>query len=161
MNYLGCAPQTNRSQPNYPDSQSVLRTITRQGYKLWSPLFYHYSFILLYYKHYLFLPGEQNGHDLSQWMIQLTLNLSTQSPAFLQFLQKLSQNSQKYFFLLCNSKEKSRTVKYGTTQYKSRRRLKGPRRPTEPSDLLDFEKAARLRQQPQPFRSFLHGLRFI
>ena len=24
----------NRSQPNYPDSQSVLRTITRQGYKL-------------------------------------------------------------------------------------------------------------------------------
>ena len=24
----------NRLQPNYPDSQSVLRTITRQGYKL-------------------------------------------------------------------------------------------------------------------------------
>ena len=27
-------PKKNRSQPNYPDSQSVLRTITRQGYKL-------------------------------------------------------------------------------------------------------------------------------
>ena len=27
-------PKYNRSQPNYPDSQSVLRTITRQGYKL-------------------------------------------------------------------------------------------------------------------------------
>ena len=27
-------PKYNRSQPNYPDSQSVLRTITRQSYKL-------------------------------------------------------------------------------------------------------------------------------
>ena len=27
-------PKYNRAQPNYPDSQSVLRTITRQGYKL-------------------------------------------------------------------------------------------------------------------------------
>ena len=27
-------PKQNRAQPNYPDSQSVLRTITRQGYKL-------------------------------------------------------------------------------------------------------------------------------
>ena len=27
-------PKYIRSQPNYPDSQSVLRTITRQGYKL-------------------------------------------------------------------------------------------------------------------------------
>ena len=27
-------PKYNRSQPNYPNSQSVLRTITRQGYKL-------------------------------------------------------------------------------------------------------------------------------
>ena len=27
-------PKYNRSQPNYPDSQSFLRTITRQGYKL-------------------------------------------------------------------------------------------------------------------------------
>ena len=30
---------------------------------------------------------------------------------------------------------------------KGRRGLKGPRRPAEPSDLLDFEEAARLRQQ--------------
>ena len=27
-------PKYNRSQPNYPDSQSVLRTVTRQGCKL-------------------------------------------------------------------------------------------------------------------------------
>ena len=27
-------PKYNRAQPDYPDSQSVLRTITRQGYKL-------------------------------------------------------------------------------------------------------------------------------
>ena len=27
-------PKSNRSQPNYPDSQSVLRTTTRQGYNL-------------------------------------------------------------------------------------------------------------------------------
>ena len=27
-------PKYNRAQPNYPDSQSVLRTITQQGYKL-------------------------------------------------------------------------------------------------------------------------------
>ena len=27
-------PNYNRSQPNYPDSQSALKTITRQGYKL-------------------------------------------------------------------------------------------------------------------------------
>ena len=31
---LSKKPTYNRSQPNYPDSQSVLRTITRQGYKL-------------------------------------------------------------------------------------------------------------------------------
>ena len=38
-------PNYNRSQPNYPDSQSVLRTITRQGYKLRSPLHYCHNFI--------------------------------------------------------------------------------------------------------------------
>ena len=27
-------PKYNRAQPDYPDSQSVLRTITRQGYEL-------------------------------------------------------------------------------------------------------------------------------
>ena len=27
-------PKYNRLQPNYPDSQSLLRTLTRQGYKL-------------------------------------------------------------------------------------------------------------------------------
>ena len=38
-------PKYKRSQPNYPDSQSVLRIITRQGYKLWSPLHYCHIFI--------------------------------------------------------------------------------------------------------------------
>ena len=30
-------PKYNRAQPDYLESQSVLRTITRQGYKLWFP----------------------------------------------------------------------------------------------------------------------------
>ena len=51
------------------------------------------------------------------------------------------------FYLVCNSKEGSRTVHYSTKYIKGRRGLKDPRRPTEPSDLLDFEEAARLRQQ--------------
>ena len=46
MNHLDYAPQTNRSQPNYQESHSALRTITRQGYRLWSPLIYRYKFIL-------------------------------------------------------------------------------------------------------------------
>ena len=37
-------PKHNRSQPNHPDSQSVLRTRTRQGYKLWSLLYYFFLF---------------------------------------------------------------------------------------------------------------------
>ena len=59
--------------------------------------------------------------------------------------------------LLCNSKEGSRRVNYGTGQYKGRRGLKGPRRPTEPSDLLDFEESVRLRQQLQLLPFDLHG----
>ena len=37
-------PKYNRLQPNYPDSQSVLRIITRQGCKLWSTLHYCHIF---------------------------------------------------------------------------------------------------------------------
>ena len=53
------------------------------------------------------------------------------------------------FYLLCNSKEGSRTVHYSTKDIKGRRGLKGPRRPTEPSDSLQFKEAARRCQQPQ------------
>ena len=70
------------------------------------------------------------------------------------FYKKKLQNA-KYIFLLCNSKEESRTVNYGTGHIKSRRGLKGPRRPTQPNDLVYFEKAARLRQQPQLFPHYL------
>ena len=49
------APKYNRSQPDYPNSQSVLRTITRQGYKLRSAVYYCHIFITLYYTHLYFL----------------------------------------------------------------------------------------------------------
>ena len=64
---------------------------------------------------------------------QLNLWFST------NFYINTTKNSQKYFYLLCNSKEESRTVRYSKTQCKRRRSLKGPRRPTELSDWLDFE----------------------
>ena len=161
MNYLDHAPQTNRSQPIYPDSQSVLRTITRQGYKFWSPLIYHYNFILFILQA-LFISTRR-----ARWLRPFTVDdsaypqLANLISYFSKFSTKTIAKKPKFFYLLCNSKEESRTINYGTRQYKSRRRLKGPRRPTEPSDLLDFEKAARLRQRPQPFRSFLQGPRFI
>ena len=37
-------PKYNRSQPDYPNSQSVLRSRTRKGYKLWSLLYYCQKF---------------------------------------------------------------------------------------------------------------------
>ena len=64
----------------------------------------------------------------------------------LQIFTKIIAKSQEHVYLLCNSKEESRTVNYRTKHIKGRRGLKGPRRPTEPSDLLYFEKTARLRQ---------------
>ena len=66
-------PKYKRSQPNYPDSQSVLRTITRQGYNfvLFILLPYFYIFCLtrtinFYLKLLLYLiPNyvEQDSHD--------------------------------------------------------------------------------------------------
>ena len=38
-------PKYDRSQPKYPNFQSVMRTITRQGYMLWSPLYYCHVFV--------------------------------------------------------------------------------------------------------------------
>ena len=73
--------------------------------------------------------------------------LANSTPALylLRFYKKL-QKSQKYFYLLCNSKEENSTVRYCTRHLKMPPRAKGARRPAEPSDLLYFEKAARLRQ---------------
>ena len=65
-----------------------------------------------------------------------------------KFLQKILPKSQKSVYLLCNPKEEGRTVNYRT------KHMKGRRRPTEPSDLLEFEKAIRLRQQSQLVWSF-------
>ena len=76
------------------------------------------------------------------------LDSSTPDLYLLRLLQKITKKP-KIFFLLCNSKEESPTINYCTWRRKGRRGLKGPRRPTEPSDLLYLEKAARLRQQPQ------------
>ena len=62
---------------------------------------------------------------------------------------------------MCNSKQESRTSLDGTKQCNGRRRLKGPRRPTESKDLLYFEEAARLRQQPQLFGSLQTAARTL
>ena len=89
------------------------------------------------------------------------LLLANSTPDFLQIFTKRLQKSQKSFYLLCSSKEESRTVNYGARQYKGRRKLKGPRRPTEPSDILDFEKTAQLRQQTYFFKPLPPSPRFI
>ena len=89
----------------------------------------------------------------TRWLLSFIVHdstyprLTTSISDFLQIFTKILQESQKYVYLLCISKEESRTVNYCTRQYKGHRGLKGPRRSTEPSDLLYFEKAARLRQK--------------
>ena len=153
-----------------PIFSKVLRTTARQGYNLRSLLHYCHIFLTFILHAPLFselLLLFDSQLRWGRWLLSFIVDdsayprLANSISDFLQIFTKTLQKSQKYFSLLCNSKEESRTVNYGTTQCKSRRKLKSPRRPTEPSDLLDFEKTARLRQQPQPFRSFLHGPRFI
>ena len=67
-------PKYNSAQPNHPDSQSVLRTITRQRYKFWFPFillprFYNFcitSTIIFYFKLLLYLIAnydEQDSYD--------------------------------------------------------------------------------------------------
>ena len=53
--------------------------------------------------------------------------------------------------MVCNSKEESRTAHNATRRYKSRRGLKGPRRPTESSGLLCFEKTPSTLQTTSAF----------
>ena len=67
---------------------------------------------------------------------------------FLKVFYKVTK-SQKKIYLLCKSNEEVHTVLYHTKDIKGRRGLKGSRRPTKPSDLLQFEEAARLCKQPQ------------
>ena len=77
-------------------------------------------------------------------MIQL--NLFSQIQLLIHIFYKILQkncNHQKYFYLLCNSKKESRKVNYGTGHKKGGRGLKGPRRPTELSELLNFEEGSR------------------
>ena len=50
--------------------------------------------------------------------------LANSTPDFLKTFTKRLQKSQKYFYLLSNSKEASRTVNYCTRQYKGRRGIK-------------------------------------
>ena len=51
----------------------------------------------------------------------------------LQFVTKLLQKPRIFLFVL-QFQEESRTVNYETRHKKGRRGLKGPQRPTEPSD---------------------------
>ena len=78
------------------------------------------------------------------------------SSSFLHSFTKTTRKAKFFFYLLCNSKEEVHTVNYDTKNIKGRRGLKGPRRPTEPSDLLKFEEAARLGQQPQLLSFYFH-----
>ena len=77
-------PKYNRSQPNYPDSQSVLRTITRQGYNLGSLLSYCLIFVTFVlaapiaftrnYRCYLILDYlEHDSYNFPMQTIQVTL----------------------------------------------------------------------------------------
>ena len=92
-------PKCNRSQSTYTESLSVLRTITREGYKLWSPLYYCYIFVTFVlhapifptrsYCFYL-IPKyiEQNGSVPSLRTIQLNIPSPMQLLNFYKLLQK-------------------------------------------------------------------------
>ena len=64
-------------------------------------------------------------------------NFYSCSYLFLSFTKNL-QKGQKHFYLLCNSKEESRTAHDGTRQYKGRRGLKGSRWPAKLGRLILF-----------------------
>ena len=135
-------PKENRSQPNYPDSQSVLRTITQQGYKLWSPLIYGYNFILFISQAFLFSTRR------ARWLRPFTVDDS----AYPQLANPISFFSTTFTKTIAKKPELSlfvvqvqRRKPHLKLQYKGRRELKDPRWPTEPSHLLYFEKTARLR----------------
>ena len=142
-----------------------MRTITRHYSKLrsvfyfchifinfilHSPLFFTRRYCFYLFRNYI----ELDGYYLSMWIIQLTLCSPIQLLIFCKFLQKGCKKAKIIFYLLCISKEESRTVNYGTRQYRGSRGRKGPRRRTKSSELLDFEEAARLRQQSQFFCLF-------
>ena len=64
------------------------------------------------------------------------------SSSFLHYFTKQSKKPKIFSFVVQFQRRKPNSI----LQYKGCRGLKDPRRPTEPSDLLDFEVAARLRQ---------------
>ena len=117
-------PKYNRSQPHYPDFQSILRTITRQGYKLWSPLHYCHKFLTFVLHAPLF-----STRDYCLIWFSATINKMAMIPQhrttqrsdastfstsirFLHifYIYKSNPKRQKYFYLLCKSKEERRTV---------------------------------------------------
>ena len=127
----------NHSQPNYPDSHSVLRTFTRQGYKFWSPLYYCHIFVTFilhapsfWTRNYCFylIPDylEHDGYDSPMRTIQLPLYSLIQLLLYISYnFYKNLQKIQKYF-LFCSSKEESRTVRYCTRHIKRPPRAKRP-----------------------------------
>ena len=95
-----------RSWPDYPDPQSVMRTRTRQCYKLWSPLYYYhvvynfsntwtnifYSELLL-----LFFTVDDSAYPL----------LANATPAFLLILTERLQKTKNIFVCCAIPKKKA------------------------------------------------------
>ena len=143
-------PQYNRAQPDYPDSQSVLKTITRQGYKLWIPFillpqFYNFCItrtIAFYLKLLFYLIAsydEQDSYDPAtsiDWTSWRPKDLLKPDSVLIliptNFLPKDCKKPRIFLFVVQFQRRKSHSI----LQYKGRRGLKGPRRPTEPGDLL-------------------------
>ena len=84
---------------------------------------------------------EQDGYDSSLWTTQFTRNSPIQLLLFYKVLQKRLQHRQNYFYLLCNSKEESRTVNYCTKHIKGRRGLKGPPTTARAGQLTQFRES--------------------
>ena len=126
-------PKYNRLQPNYPDSQSVVRTITRQGYKLWSLLIYRYNFLLF------ILQALLSSTRRARWLRPFTVDdsaypqLANPISCFCTIFTKTIAKKPEKFLIVAQFQ---RRKPHSKLRYKGRRGLKGPRRPAEPSDLL-------------------------
>ena len=117
----------NRSQPDYPDFQSVLRTKTRKGYKLWSPLKYCHIFTSFI----LHAPSPSTQKFCLIWL-PITSNtmfftaddpayplLANSAPAFLQIFTKNAAQPKLFFFVVQFRRRKPHSKLLGKTYKKA------------------------------------------
>ena len=106
-------PKYNRLQLNYPDSQSLLRTITRQGFNLLPFLYYCQIFLTLLLHAPLFstrdycfqlFPDylEHDDYDSLMWTIQLTFCSLIQLLIYISynFYKKLQKSPKIFLFVV-------------------------------------------------------------